>query len=819
MNTLWEGLPNHIQNLHLAAFFLDVWLKSLFVLVVAGGVCAVLRRSAAATRYLIWFLALASLLLLPPLGSVLPSWQKPLWSVSSDLVSGNQVSFALELAPLSTQAVPGTNTGPVHTDTPNSGNQSVRSQLFAARFSRDWLPMGYALWCSGVVLALAYLIFGQVQLRNISRTARPLAGGEWTRLLDEACETLRLGRPVTLLQTPDSVMPLTWGWLRPVVLLPAEAEQWPEGRKRIVLLHELAHIKRRDCLTQFVAQIICALYWFNPLVWMAARHMRVEREQACDDLVLNGGCKASEYAGHLVEIASSFRRVPQAAAIAMARRSGLENRVAAIVDASRVRRLRPATVWALLILGGGMLVCVCGWSHDMSGTESADETSLSQQQLNQLEVFSTAKFEQAKILMAADGKELSPEFDRFFQAATNGDWQTVTNMFDSFKQRHPQYARKSGAPVDTNLSTSCWQPALEICLAYDAFGMCDPKYNQIYADEIINSIPPGSIYFGGTDPGRGLPTAFSKSQINADPFYTLTQNALANGNYLDYLRAMYGGKIYTPTASDLEQCFQEYTEDAQKRLENHQLKPGENVSKDANGKVQVNGQVAVMSINGLVAKIIFDRNPNQEFYIEESFPLDWMYPYLEPHRLIMKINRQPLDTLPDDAVQADHAYWARLIAPMIGDWLNDNTSVSDIAAFADKVFARHDFDGFTGDPEFVLNAYSHVMFSKERSSIAGLYAWRAKHATDPVEKQRMNDAADFAFRQALALCPYSPEVVYRYVDLLESEKRISDALLVAQTAANVLQASGPGHPQLTAMSEAQLQDLIRKLQQMQPHEQ
>ena len=815
INTLWEGVSGQIQNLHLAALFLDVWLKSLVVLVLAGGVCAMWRRAAAATRYLIWFLAVASLPLLLPLASVVPSWQKPLWSVSSDVISGNQVSVTMDLAPLAGQAVPRTETEPVRAD--GNGNQNRRNQLFAAHFSRDWLPVGFAVWGSGVALALAYLIFGQLQLGNISRRAYPLAGGNWTRLLDESCKTLRVGRPVILLQTSDSIMPLTWGWLRPVVLLPAEAAQWPEARKRIVLLHELAHIKRLDCLAQLVTGIICALYWFNPLVWLAARRMRVEREQACDDLVLNGGCKASEYAGHLVEIATSFRRVPQATAIAMARPSGLENRITAIVDASRVRRLRPATLWTLLTLGSGMLFCVGGWSADLS-TETADESSLRQQQLNQLEAFSTAKFEQSQTLMAAEGKEMLPEFARFFQAATNGDWQTVTNMFESFKERHPQYGRRPGIPVDTNLSTSCWQPVLEICLAYDNVIKCDPKYTQIAADAIINSIPPGSIYFGGTDPGRGLPTAFSKSQINADPFYTLTQNALVNGNYVDYLRSMYGRKISTPASNDLERCFQEYTEDAQKRLENHQLKPGENVSEEGSGKtwrLTVSGEVAVMAINGLLAKEIFDRNPDHEFYIEESFPLDWMYPYLEPHGLIMKINRQPLDTLSDDIVRQDHEYWTTLIAPMIGDWLNNDTQVSEIATFADKVFGQHDFNDFTGDPEFVQNAYAHIMFSKERNSIAGLYAWRARHATDAAEKQRMNDAADFAFRQAWALCPYSPETVNQYVDLLVSEKRVSDALLIAETAAELAEASGPCGGQTSAQNETQFRDLVKKLQRMQ----
>jgi len=96
--------------------------------------------------------------------------------------------------------------------------------------------------------------------------------------------------------------------------------------------------------------------------------------------------------------------------------------------------------------------------------------------------------------------------------------------------------------------------------------------------------------------------------------------------------------------------------DAVQRLHNHQLKPGEDV-KETDGRLQVSGQVAVMTINGLLAKIIFDKNPNREFYIEESFPLDWMYPYLEPHGLIMKINRQPPSELSDEIIRRDHDYW------------------------------------------------------------------------------------------------------------------------------------------------------------------
>jgi hypothetical protein len=243
------------------------------------------------------------------------------------------------------------------------------------------------------------------------------------------------------------------------------------------------------------------------------------------------------------------------------------------------------------------------------------------------------------------------------------------------------------------------------------------------------------------------------------------------------------------------------------RLQNHQLKPGENVGKDANGRIQVSGQVSVMSINGLLVKTIFDNNPDREFYIEESFPFDWMYPHLEPHGLIFKINRQPLPGLSDEIVRRDHDYWTNCVQPMIGDWLKPDTTVGEVAAFAEKVFLRHDFSGLNGDPRFVQNAYSHKTFSKERSSIAGLYVWRAQHAADASEKKRMNDEADFAFRQAWALCPYSPEAVFRYVNLLLSQNRASDALLVAETAAKF--------PSTTGINVAQIQNLVDQLRRFQ----
>jgi len=159
----------------------------------------------------------------------------------------------------------------------------------------------------------------------------------------------------------------------------------------------------------------------------------------------------------------------------------------------------------------------------------------------------------------------------------------------------------------------------------------------------------------------------------------------------------------------------------------------------------------------------------------------------------------------DEMVRGDRDYWTKYIQPMIGDWLNKDTSIEEITAFAEKVFARQDLSGFKGDPHFAQNSDAQKEFSKLRSSIGGLYAWRAQNATDASEKERMNDAADFAFRQAFTLCPYSPEAVFRYVNLLTSQNRGADALLVAETASKM--------PAMKGRDGDQVRNLVRQLEQ------
>jgi BlaR1 peptidase M56 len=163
---------------------------------------------------------------------------------------------------------------------------------------------------------------------------------EWTRLLARCQRRAGVTRPVRLLRSLEHVMPMAFGIRRPVILIPCIADTWSDDRRRAVLLHELAHIGRHDCVTQLAASIACACYWIHPGVWWIARRLRVERELACDDRVLAVDANARDYAGHLLDLAYALggARGP-ALAVSMARRSQIEGRLLAVLDPARNRRI------------------------------------------------------------------------------------------------------------------------------------------------------------------------------------------------------------------------------------------------------------------------------------------------------------------------------------------------------------------------------------------------------------------------------------------------------------------------------------------------
>lgn len=411
-----------------------------------------------------------------------------------------------------------------------------------------------------------------------------------------------------------------------------------------------------------------------------------------------------------------------------------------------------------------------------------------------LKVFVAAKEKQIRRVAERVGLEVAPEIDEYFKAARSGDWMQALGLYSSVRNA---LDGGGGDPDQKSLAAVEAAATLEVQLALELIMESDPALAMKLGEAIVASVPRDSILFGGTDVGRGLPTALSASHESGDPFLLVTQNALADGRYLTYLREMYGGKAYMPSEEDSQQAFQEYLSDAQRRLkhdqdhpdEPKQVKPGEDIRMNK-GRVQVSGQVAVMSINAILAKTLFDQNPDRSFFVEESFPLDWMYPRLSPHGMVMKVHREPLVEIPDADVQKDQAYWSEQMRPLVGNWLKPGTSLEEVCAFVKRIHVDRNLAGFEGDRKFLQSESLQKAYGKLRSAIGGAYAWRAAHAKDAKIQARMAAAAEVAFKQALALCPTSPESVFRYANLLLGQKRNADALKLAELAANLDPANG-----------------------------
>jgi hypothetical protein len=177
---------------------------------------------------------------------------------------------------------------------------------------------------------------------RLASRAEVLRHGRWPAWAEALAQRNGLRRRATLLVTDHPALLVTWGVRRPTILLPAAARDWPDDRIRVVLGHELAHIRRSDWLIQLGAEVMRTVYWFNPLVWIVSRRLRLESEHACDDVVLSLGIDGPEYAEHLLDLARGFRRDREASLLgfpapAMARRSSLERRVCAMLSSQRNR--------------------------------------------------------------------------------------------------------------------------------------------------------------------------------------------------------------------------------------------------------------------------------------------------------------------------------------------------------------------------------------------------------------------------------------------------------------------------------------------------
>lgn len=324
--------------------------KGMAVLVVALIAGFVLRKLAAARRYAVWITSVVALLLMPLASGLLPAWHvlprttpEVNWPVLGPEAPVEVPVDSLEVVETAAPVAVSTQT-PARTEVPQPSEF-----VFSWEKLMNWLP---AVWFSIAAFLLVRLAWSACCLKWLERGLKTGTSGE----LSLVAKQIGLPRVPKLLVGDAKAVPMVWGVWRTRLLLPTGFEQWSATKMRGVLLHELAHLKRRDPLALWAAQWVKALHWFNPLVWLTIRQLRADQERACDDAVLRHGIRASEYAQHLLDLSRHTRIAPGLAlcALTITRCAPVETRVKAILDPSR--RREPITHRWLGCLAGLALV-------------------------------------------------------------------------------------------------------------------------------------------------------------------------------------------------------------------------------------------------------------------------------------------------------------------------------------------------------------------------------------------------------------------------------------------------------------------------------
>ena len=348
--------------------------------------------------------------------------------------------------------------------------------------------------------------------------------------------------------------------------------------------------------------------------------------------------------------------------------------------------------------------------------------------------------------------ELPDEVDQFFNAVAGGRWDELNALYHKLEKIRDGEGKLG----------SVWGPILETLLVAECAHAWPAQKLLDYGQATLGSLSPGMVYVGGTDPGRGIPTLLNETS-GGERHVVLTQNALADASYMDYVRFLYGGQLALPTEADSRQAFDSYLADAQRRFQHDQqfpdepkqVRPGETIQSipgagtDSSGnptaQVEVSGNVAVMSINERILQAILDKNPGMSFAVEESYPLLSTYASASPLGPLMEL-RSP---------DAQNGFTLDSASDSLDYWRGASEQLQT--------------DAEAPEGSEVRKSYSHMAVAQANLLASHNYAMEA----------------EATYRIAMELEPSNPEAVYGLSTLLSQSGRLDEAqLLVNEFARN-----------------------------------
>ncbi len=278
---------------------------------------------------------------------------------------------------------------------------------------------------------------------------------------------------------------------------------------------------------------------------------------------------------------------------------------------------------------------------------------------------------------------IPPEYTAILQAVASNDMPAASNAFENLKK-----SMRDSKGLSEVSDSLLWHDTHEIYGALEQFSNWSPALIEMYGKDILRTITSNGIFFGGTDAGRFAITAFQET--TRQPFYVISQAQLVDLKYIAFLRGRVDSSVWLPSEEDLK-------------------------SASKNNPGNLSGFSRSLSINGTVAKMIFDQNKaSHEFWVDQSYAISWMFPLLQPDGLIMKLNPEPTK-LTSEMVEEDRRFWD---------------------AYEEKLIAH---------PDYARDTSAQGAFSHMRYSLAQILA-----------VQGQTDAAEYAFKQAMRLCSANP---------------------------------------------------------------
>lgn len=309
--------------------------------VTAGSLAAVrlARTSRAATRHVWLASSFVTLLLLPAVALVAPRMELAVPAVARSSVVAPAVDLVNEA---------------VSTTPFVAGSQAGAPETRRTLQMPPWPAVLFVAWLVGACLCSAPLVIGFCQIRPLRRSGIPWAHGNV--VARQLAVDLQLRSRVDVLLHEGAAGPMTCGIVHATIVLPIDAEVWSTDTLERAFVHELEHVRRRDWASHCLARMICAGYWFHPLVWMAHRRLMLEAERACDDAVVLRAAEAADYAQQLVDFAARLSTARQQPLLGMASRRDLATRIRALLDRKQARGRAGAIAVGLAALVSAALI-------------------------------------------------------------------------------------------------------------------------------------------------------------------------------------------------------------------------------------------------------------------------------------------------------------------------------------------------------------------------------------------------------------------------------------------------------------------------------